>query len=145
LKKRPKEASLREAKERLKLHLEETKQQQKRLQEIITKIGGRPTKDKAGLPIITYSRSLMKNMKNSMTREEWELKRAEEDMIIENAEIVCYNTLLQNAQTMGIGDVIPAIQQNLQEEQSMAEWLKANQSSMLTQLWPKIESSVSYR
>jgi ferritin-like metal-binding protein YciE len=145
LKKRHKEASLPEAKKRLKLHLEETKQQQKRLQDVVIKLHGRPTKDKAGLPIPTYSRSLMKSMKNSMTREEWELKRTEEDVILENAEIVCYNTLIQNVKVMNKdngGTIISVLHQNLQEEEYMAQWLKENSPSMLTQLWPKIESSL---
>jgi ferritin-like metal-binding protein YciE len=145
LKKRHKEASSPEAKKRLKLHLEETKQQQKRLQEVIINLHGRPTKDKAGLPIPTYSRSLMKSMKNSMTREEWKLRRTEEDVILENAEIVCYNTLIQNVKIMNkddSGTIISVLHQNLQEEEYMAQCLKEISPSMLTQLWPKIESSL---
>ena len=87
----------------------------------------------------------MKNMKNSMTREEWELKRTEEDVILENAEIVCYNTLIQNVKIMNkddSGTIISVLHQNLQEEEYMAQWLKENSPSMLTQLWPKIETSL---
>ena len=125
--------------------MEETKQQQKRLQEVIINLHGRPTKDKAGLPIPTYSRSLMKSMKNSMTREEWKLRRTEEDVILENAEIVCYNTLIQNVKIMNKDDsgiIISVLHQNLQEEEYMAQCLKENSPSMLTQLSPKIESSL---
>jgi ferritin-like metal-binding protein YciE len=142
LKKRTKEASLQDARKQLKLHFEETKGQQKRLQQLITNLGGKPTKDKAGLPIPSSPKSLMKNMKNSLTSAEWELKKTEEDTIIENAEIICYNTLIQNSQIMNKGDTIPVLKENLQEEENMFGWLKQNTPSMLTQLWPKIESAV---
>lgn len=70
-----------------------------------------------------------------MIAEEWELKKAEEDMIVENAEIKCDNKLIQKAQIMNMDDAIPLLRQNLQEQESMAEWLKTNTSAMLTQLW----------
>ena len=40
-------------------------------------------------------------MKNTMTRHEWELKRAEEDLILENAEIICYFMLIQKVKMVG--------------------------------------------
>ena len=70
-----------------------------------------------------------------MIAEEWELKKDEEDMIVENAEIKCDNKLIQKAQIMNMDDAIPLLRQNLQEQESMAEWLKTNTSAMLTQLW----------
>lgn len=72
-----------------------------------------------------------------MIAEEWELKKAEEDMIVENAEIKCDNMLIQKAQIMNMDDAIPLLRQNLQEQESMAAWLKTNTSATLTQLWPR--------
>jgi ferritin-like metal-binding protein YciE len=48
-----------------------------------------------------------------MIAEEWELKKAEEDMIVENAEINCDNMLIQKAQIMNMDDAIPLLRQNL--------------------------------
>lgn len=64
-------------------------------------------------------------------------KKAEEDMIVENAEIKCRNILIQKTQIMNMDDAIPVLRQNLQEEESMAAWLETNTSAMLTQLWPR--------
>jgi len=40
-----------------------------------------------------------------MIIEEWEPKKAEEDMIVENAEITCGNILIQKVQIMNMGSV----------------------------------------
>jgi ferritin-like metal-binding protein YciE len=72
-----------------------------------------------------------------MTPEEWELKKTEEDMIIENAEIIRYNMIVQKAQIMNIGDAVPLLRQSLLEEESMAAWLKSITPVMITHLWPK--------
>ena len=45
--------------------------------------------------------------------------------------------LIQKAQIMNMDDAIPLLRQNLQEQESMTEWLKTNTSAMLTQLWPR--------
>ena len=77
-----------------------------------------------------------------MIAEEWELKKAEEDIIVENAEITCDNMLIQKAQIMNMDDAIPLLRQNLQEQESMAEWLKTNTSAMVPSCG-KIESAVT--
>jgi hypothetical protein len=48
-----------------------------------------------------------------MIIEEWEPKKAEEDMIVENAEITCGNILIQKVQIMNMDDSIPVLRQNL--------------------------------
>jgi endonuclease III-like uncharacterized protein len=48
-----------------------------------------------------------------MIVEEWEPKKAEEDMIVENAEITCGNILIQKVQIMNMDDSIPVLRQNL--------------------------------
>ena len=47
------ETILEDSKQKLQHHLEETVEQQNRLRNIIAKLGGTPTKEKAGLPILT--------------------------------------------------------------------------------------------
>src|SRR6266496_6376512 len=49
---RIKQTKIENVKERLRLHLEETREQQNRLKQLISDVGGKnPTKDKAQLPI----------------------------------------------------------------------------------------------
>ena len=134
---RLKEVRLQDFKQRLQQHLDETREQQRRLRQFIIDIGGTPTEESLGLPLPSYPRSMKKLMKKSMTPEEWELKKTEEDMIIENAEIIRYNMLVQKAQIMNMGDAVPLLRQNLLEEESMAAWLKSNTPDMITHLWPK--------
>ena len=114
------------------------------MREIITKFGGTPTKEKAGLPILTSPGSISNTMKNTMTPAESELKESEQDAIIENAEITAYNMLIQWAVKLNIAaDAIPLLRQNLQEEEEMFGWLRANAPAMFAKLWPKIEGESS--
>jgi hypothetical protein len=75
--------------------------------------------------------------------EEMELLRTKQDLIIENAEIVAYDMLIQIVQRSNFEDAIPILKQNLSEEESMANWIKTNTPIMLDQLWPKIVTAVS--
>jgi ferritin-like metal-binding protein YciE len=143
LQRRIKQVSLPEAKEQLKHHLEETKEQQDRLDNLISKLGGKPTKDAARLPLPEAPKRLQAAMKKSVTAAEQQLFAAKEDAIIENAEIVMYDSLCQLAQIMGVGDAVPVLSQNLQEEREMADWLRANVPVMITQLYPEIKSSTA--
>jgi ferritin-like metal-binding protein YciE len=72
-----------------------------------------------------------------------ELIRTKEDAILEHSEIIGYKMLMQLAQRAGADDVIPILKQNLQEEESMAEWIMSHTPAMLDQLWPKIQSAVT--
>jgi hypothetical protein len=74
LEKRINEVSLPEAKQQFQHQLEETKEQQKRLQNLITKYNGKPTREELGLPLPSYSESLKKEMESSMIEGEKELK-----------------------------------------------------------------------
>ena len=129
------EVSLPEAKQQLQHHLEETKEQQKRLQDIITKYNGTPTTEELGLPLPTYPESIKTDMESFMTEGEKELKKAEEDLLVEKAEATCYNMLIQKTNILNMGtEALPIIQQNLQEEQSMIDWIESNCPTMIQQL-----------
>jgi ferritin-like metal-binding protein YciE len=142
LQSRVKETQLEDAKQQLQQHLEVTKEQQNRLKQLITNLGARPTKDSGQLPILVPPRTLANTLKKSMTSAEQQIKSAKEDLIIENAEITMYDTLLQVAQLMNAGDAVPVLNQNLAEERAMADWIRANTPAMITQLYPEIQSSV---
>ena len=138
LEERINEVSLPEAKQQLQHHLEETKEQQKRLQNIITKYNGTPTTEELGLPIPSYPASIKKEMESSMTEGEKELKKSEEDLLIEKAEATCYNMLIQKSNILNMGtEALPILEQNLQEEQTMINWIESNSPIMIQQLLNK--------
>jgi ferritin-like metal-binding protein YciE len=63
--------------------------------------------------------------------------------IIEMTGVISYKILLRIAEQANIQDAIAALKQNLEEEESMSDWITANASSMIDQLWPKIVSSLN--
>src|ERR671911_407402 len=155
LQSRIEECPIQEGKGRLQQHLEETRGQQSRLQEIVAKYKGNPTDSKAHLsspkpPAAEFMKKTIKDTVKSVTGgtdnplpEEMELIRTKEDAILENAEIVGYKMVMQIAERAGAQDTIPVLEQNMKEEQSMADWIMANTPQMLDQLWPKIQSAMA--
>jgi ferritin-like metal-binding protein YciE len=138
---------LEDARRQLQNHLEETKQHQDRLRQLITKIGGggaTPTQEKGQLPIAMPPDSIRNVMHPSMTSAEQELMQSVEDTIVESAEVTGYNLLIQMAGKMNnMSDAIPSLRQSLQEEEKMFTWLRANAPAMFAKLWPQIEESFS--
>jgi ferritin-like metal-binding protein YciE len=75
--------------------------------------------------------------------EEMELIRTKEDAILENTEIIGYKMVIQIAERAGAQETIPALEQNMKEEQSMANWIMDNTPVMLDKLWPKIQTAIT--
>lgn len=145
LQSRIRQTRLQDSKVQLQHHLEETREQQNRLKQLISTLGGKPTADKGHLPIPSSSKSIENSLRKHMTDAEVELRSAKEDAIVESAEIVLYDTLIQLAQKASTevgGDAIPILTQNLNEERAMMDWVKANTPVLITQLWPDITASV---
>ena len=135
---------LEDARQQLQNHLEETKQHQYRLSQLITKLGGSPTQEKGQLPIAMPPDSIRNIIHSSMKSAEQELMQSVEDTIVESAEIIGYNLLIQMAVKMNnMADAIPPLRQSLYEEEKMFGWLRANAPAMFAKLWPKIEESSS--
>ena len=155
IKSRIEECPLQQGKQRLQQHLDETTGQQNRLRDIITKYKGNPTDSKADLstpkpPTTQLMKKTLKDTVKSVTGntdnplpEEMELIRTKEDAILEHAEIIGYKMLIQLADRANAQDAIPILKQNLQEEESMANWIMDNTPMMLDQIWPKIQSAVT--
>jgi ferritin-like metal-binding protein YciE len=142
---RLRQTRLPDVKVQLQHHLDETKEQQNRLKRLISSLGQKPTNDRARLPVMSSPKSIEKMLKRSMIDAEEELKGAKDDAIVESAEIVLYDMLIQFAQKASVivgGDAIPILSQNLGEERAMLDWIKANTPILITQLWPDITSSV---
>jgi ferritin-like metal-binding protein YciE len=143
---RIKQTKIESVKQRLRLHLEETREQQNRLKQLISDVGGKnPTKEKAQLPIPWATKTMAKMIGRMMTSAELELKGAKEDAVIENAEIVLYDMLMHLVEKMGITNAISVISQSLSEEKAMADWIRTNAPDILMQLWPEIEASIAKR
>ena len=138
------EVSIPDVKQQLEHHLQESQEHQKILEQLVTKLGGQPTQEKLGLPLTSYPPSMKEIMDKTMTKHEYELKRAEEDMIVENAEVCCYLMLIQQCQIAGgiYSDAIVPLSKNMNEEQEQVDWIKSHSPAMLAQLWPKIQSAV---
>ena len=147
LQSRIKQTRIENVRQRLQLHLEETKGQQDRLKQLISDLGNgqknASTKDKAQLPIPTPPKSLTNVFGRMMTDAESELSAVKEDAIIENAEIILYDMLTHIAERMNATNAIDILLQSLSEERSMADWIKTNMPDMVAQLWPEIEASIA--
>jgi ferritin-like metal-binding protein YciE len=147
LQSRIKQTKIENLKQRLQLHLEETRGQKDRLKQLILDLGNggksaAATKDKAQLPILVPPKSLSKISGKMMTSAELELKAAKEDAVVENAEIIVYDILTHLAERMNAANAIAVLTQSLSEERSMADWIKTNTPDMVAQLWPEIEASI---
>ena len=147
LQSRIKQTRIENVRQRLQVHLEETKGQQDRLKQLISDLGNgqkyASTKDKAQLPIPTPPKSLTNLFGRMMTDAESELSAVKEDAIIENAEIILYDMLTHIAERMNVTNAIDILLQSLSEERSMADWIKTNMPDMVAQLWPEIEPSIA--
>jgi hypothetical protein len=73
---RIKQTRLQDSKVQLQHHLEETRQQQVRLKQLISDLGGKATRDKGRLSIPSSSKSIENLIKKHMTDAEAELKLA---------------------------------------------------------------------
>jgi len=147
LQSRIKQTRIENVRQRLQVHLEETKVQQNRLKQLISDLGNGQknafTKDKAQLPIPTPPKSLTNIFGRMMTDAESELSAVKEDAIVENAEIILYDMLSHLAERMNATSAIDVLLQSLSEERSMADWIKTNMPDMVAQLWPEIEASIA--
>jgi ferritin-like metal-binding protein YciE len=76
---------------------------------------------------------------------EKELIQSERDAIIEYGEIVKYKMLMEIAKKVGAMDAIPVIDQNLKEEEQMANWIIASTPALLRRVWAQIEVSAGAR
>jgi ferritin-like metal-binding protein YciE len=147
LQSRIKQTKMENVRQRLQVHLEETKKQQDRLKQLISGLGNGlksiATKDKAQLPIHTLPRSLTNMFGRMMTPAESELKATKEDAIVENAEIILYDMLTHLAERMNAANAIAILSESLSEERAMADWIRTNTPDMVAELWPEIEASIA--
>ena len=143
LQRREHQTTLEKIKEQLHLHLQETKEQQNRLMQLIRNMDGTPVQEKGELPISKPPEFIVNTIHQSATSAEQEVIQIAEDMIVENAEVIGYNLLIQMATKMNFSDTIPSLKQSLEEEEKMSIWLRTNFPAMFAKLWTEVESTLS--
>ena len=163
LEKRIQETPMEDSKKILQQHLQEEKEQQKRLQNLISTYGKKPTDSKADIislhTLTNEAREKIKNNNvedtnmtkistitqihdvandninnNIMTSEESEILNTKEDALIKNDEISSYKMILKIAEGVMSKDVINILKQSLQEKESMYDKIKSSESKMLNEI-----------
>jgi ferritin-like metal-binding protein YciE len=146
----------------LQQHLKEEKEQQRRLVDLISSYGKKPTNSKADIislhSLINEARDKMKkdnvtqkdtniitkiskvindndNINNTrMTPEESEILNIKEDVLVKNEEISAYKTLLKIDEGAMSKDTINILKQNLQEKESIYDKVKGYESKMQNEI-----------
>jgi len=162
LERRIQETAIQDSKKILQQHLQEEKEQQRRLIDLISTYGKKPTDSKADLislhSLTNEARDKMKkdnvdtgndtnttktsstihdsnNINNTMmTPEEAEILNTKEDALIKNNEISAYKTILKIDKGVIGKDAIDILKQNLQEKESMYDRIKSSESKMLNEI-----------
>ena len=152
LEKRLSESIVPEVKDRLRHHLEQTKEQQERIRERIKALGGRelgmePTYEKGKLPIPEppkYLKMMIESTSSENEREIWELLN---DLIIERAEAIMYKGGIQALELLKADKkTVKALERNLKEEESFGNWLEKNNPRIAKRLMTmQIEEKKKYR
>jgi ferritin-like metal-binding protein YciE len=105
--------------QRLRLHIEESRQQAERVRQAITLAGGTLSSGKALFgDILGKAQALF----TEMFRDEL-VKNALSDFAAENFEIASYKSLIAAAETLNLPEIADLCRQNLREEEVMALWL----------------------
>ena len=158
------ETPIKDSKNLLQQHLKEEKEQQKRLLDLISSYGKKPTDSKVDIislrSLINEARDKMKkdnvtktkdtniitkiltaihdndnNINNTMmASEESEILNTKEDALIKNNEISSYRTILKIAEEIMDKDAISILKQNLQEKESIYDKIKGYESKLLNEV-----------
>ena len=154
------ETPIQDSKKLLQQHLQAEKEQQRRLIDVLSTYGKKPTDSKADLislhSLTNEARDKMKkdnvnthidtknitkistaihednNINNTiLTLEEDEILNTKEDALIKNYEISAYKTILKIAKGVMGKYAIDILKQNLQEKETMYDKIKSSESIML--------------
>lgn len=140
LEKRISETIVPEVKEKLKQHLQNTKEQQDRLMQRIEAMGGfmQPTSEKGRLPIPEPPLTLKMMIENSSSHEEREVWESINDLIIERAEAIMYKGGIQALEMLKADKkTIDILKKNLKEEEAFGDWLERNNPKIARRLMTK--------
>ena len=140
-----------EVKDRLRHHLEQTKEQQERIRERIKALGGRelgmePTYEKGKLPIPEPPKYLKMMIESTSSEKEREVWESLNDLIIERAEAIMYKGGIQALELLKADKkTVKALERNLKEEESFGNWLEKNNPRIAKRLMTtQIEEKKKY-
>ena len=158
------ETPIKDSKNLLQQHLQEEKEQKRRLLDLISSYGKKPTDSKVDIislrSLINEARDKMKkdnvtktndtniitkiltaihdndnNINNTMmASEESEILNTKEDALIKNNEISSYRTILKIAEEIMDKDAISILKQNLQEKESIYDKIKGYESKLFNEV-----------
>jgi ferritin-like metal-binding protein YciE len=118
-----------ELRDRMTMHLEETKQQAQRLEQCLDRMGeGSSTLKDAGGKIVAMGQSI-----SGMFAGDEVMKGSLASYTFEHMEIASYKMLITAAGEVGDAETQRACEQNLREEQAMADWLENNLATITTE------------
>ena len=140
LEKRLSESIVPEVKEKIKRHLDQTKQQQERLRERIKAIGMgmEPISEKGKLPIPEPPQNLKIMIESNSSDREREVWESLNDLIIERAETIMYRGGIQALELLKADKkTIKALEKNLKEEEVFGDWLEKNNPKIAKRLMTK--------
>jgi ferritin-like metal-binding protein YciE len=142
LEKRLSESIVPEVKQKIKGHLEETKQQQERLRERIKALGGgvgmEPISEMGQLPIPQPPQKLKIMIESSSSDKEREVWESLNDLIIERAESIMYKGGIQALELLKADKkTIKVLEKNLKEEEAFGDWLEKNNPKIAKRLMTK--------
>ena len=106
-------------KDRIDQHIRETQGQQQRLETCIERLGGSPSaiKDMGG-KVMAFAQGM-----SGMAMSDEVVKGAMSGYVFEHMEIASYTILIAAAKAAGDLETQQTCEQNLREEEAMAEWL----------------------
>jgi ferritin-like metal-binding protein YciE len=139
LEKRLSESIVPEVKEKLKRHLDQTREQQERLKERIKALGGgvgmEPISEKGHLPIPQPPQRLKIMIESSSSDKEREVWESLNDLIVERAESIMYKGGIQALELLKADKkTIKALGKNLKEEEAFGDWLEKNNPKIAKRL-----------
>ena len=140
LEKRLSESIVPEVKEKIKRHLDQTKQQQERLRERIKALGMgmEPISEKGRLPIPEPPQNLKIMIESNSSDKEREVWESLNDLIIERAETIMYRGGIQALELLKADKkTIKALEKNLEEEEAFGDWLEKNNPKIAKRLMIK--------
>ena len=140
LEKRLSESIVREVKEKINQHLDQTKKQRERLMERIKVLGMGmpPTSEKGRLPIPEPPQKLKMMIESRSSDKEREVWESLNDLIVERAEAIMYRGGIQALQLLKADKkTIKTLEKNLEEEEAFGDWLEKNNPKIAKRLLTK--------
>lgn len=115
--------------DRLRVHLDETRSQKNRIEQILSSMNDSPSTFKEG--VMSFMGNIAA-LAHTPANDEI-LKNTFANLAFENYEIGAYRSLIAMAETLGANTSLSLLRQSLDEERAMAQWIDDNVASITRQ------------